>query len=199
MPNDMTHRHADAPRTPRDRMSLVRLYVGRGVMALVWAVAFAVHHATPLDAAAVVLLVAYPLMDAVSSFIDLRALPDGSGHRVTLFNGILSALAAVAVGAAASSGVEPVLHAFGAWAVVSGIAQVVVGLRRRGSELGKQLPVLIAGSLSFLVGVSYNIQAVGESPTLDTLVNYAGAGGAFFVIQAALLVWRARQSRAQAA
>lgn len=176
------------------RSSLLRLYLGRGVLAVAWALAFAGAH-EDVDAVAITLLVVYPLIDAVSSLIDHRALPDGSERRITAFNGVLSTLAAVAVGIAGAGGVAPVLHVFGAWAVVSGAAQVIVGLQRRGPELGKQWPMLIAGGLSVLVGVFYNIQAAGDDPSLDVLSVYATGGGVFFIAQAALLGWKTRQLR----
>ncbi|MEV0175512.1 DUF308 domain-containing protein [Streptomyces sp. NPDC050803] len=176
------------------RSSLLRLYLGRGVLAVAWALAFAGAH-EEVDAVAITLLVAYPLIDAVSSLIDYRALTDGTERQVTAFNGVLSTLAAVAVGVAGAGGVAPVLHVFGAWAVVSGAAQVAVGLRRRGPELGKQWPMLIAGGLSFVVGVFYNIQAAGDDPSLDVLSVYATGGGVFFIAQAALLGWKTRQQR----
>ncbi|MGI5285440.1 DUF308 domain-containing protein [Nonomuraea polychroma] len=176
--------------------SLLKLYLGRGVLAVAWAAAFASAH-DPIDALAITLLVVYPLIDAVSSLIDLRAIPDGSERRLTLFNGVLSTLAAVGVGLAGTGGVAAVLHVFGAWAVVSGAAQVLVGLRRRGPELGRQWPMLIAGGLSFLVGVFYNVQALGDDASLDVLSVYATGGGVFFIIQAGLLAWRARQRHTQ--
>ncbi|MFE7393169.1 DUF308 domain-containing protein [Streptomyces sp. NPDC057582] len=185
------------PAVTDGRSSLLRLYLGRGVLAVAWALAFAGAH-EDIDAVAITLLVVYPLIDAVSSLIDYRALPDGSERRVTAFNGVLSTLAAAAVGIAGAGGVAPVLHVFGAWAVLSGAAQVVVGFRRRGPELGKQWPMLIAGGLSFLVGVFYNIQAAGDDPSLDVLSVYATGGGVFFIAQAALLGWKTWQLRSRA-
>ncbi|MEV0234873.1 DUF308 domain-containing protein [Nonomuraea sp. NPDC050786] len=176
--------------------TLLRLYLGRGVLAVAWAAAFASAH-DPIDALAITLLVVYPLIDAVSSLIELRAVPDGSEGRLTLFNGLLSALAAVGVGLAGTGGVAAVLHVFGAWAVVSGAVQVLVGVWRRGSELGKQWPLLISGGLSFLVGIFYNIQALGDGASLDVLSVYATGGGVFFIVQAGLLAWRARRPRTQ--
>ncbi|MFB7504956.1 MULTISPECIES: DUF308 domain-containing protein [Streptomyces] len=181
-----------------ERSSLLRLYLGRGVLAVVWALAFAAAH-EHVDAVAVTLLVVYPLIDAVSSLIDYRATPDGSERRVTAFNGVLSTLAAVAIGIAGAGGVAPVLHVFGAWAIVSGAAQVIVGLRRRGPELGKQWPTLISGGLSFLVGITYNIQAAGDNPSLDVLSVYATGGGVWFILQALLLGWKSRQLRTRTA
>lgn len=55
--------------------------------------------------------------------------------------------------------------------------------------------MLIAGGLSFLVGIFYNIQALGNDASLDVLSVYATGGGVFFIIQAGLLAWRARQRR----
>ncbi|MCT9935196.1 hypothetical protein N5079_33845 [Planotetraspora sp. A-T 1434] len=182
------------PAATGERSSLLRLYLGRGVLAVVWAVAFAGAH-EHVDAVAITLLVVYPLIDAVSSLIDYRTLADGSERRVTAFNGVLSTIAAIAVGVAGAGGVAPVLHVFGAWAVVSGAAQVAVGLRRRGPELGKHWPVLIAGGLSFVVGIFYNIQAAGDAPSLDVLSVYATGGGVFFIVQAGLLGWKSRQLR----
>ncbi|MFE9628088.1 DUF308 domain-containing protein [Streptomyces sp. NPDC006527] len=181
-----------------ERSSLLRLYLGRGVLAVAWALAFAGAH-EDVDAVAITLLAVYPLIDAVSSLIDHRATPNGSERRVTAFNGVLSTLAAVAIGIAGAGGVAAVLHVFGAWAVVSGTAQVIVGLRRRGPELGKQWPTLISGGLSFLVGITYNIQAAGDNPSLDVLSVYATGGGVWFILQALLLAWKSRQMRARAA
>ena len=55
--------------------------------------------------------------------------------------------------------------------------------------------MLIAGGLSFLAGVFYVIQAAGDRPSLDVLSVYTTGGGVFFLVQAALLAWRAGQRR----
>jgi uncharacterized membrane protein HdeD (DUF308 family) len=181
-------------RRSANRSSLLRLYLVRGVLAVVWAAAFAKAHA-PLDALAIVLLVAYPLIDAVSSLIDYRSMPRDAERRITAFNAVLSTLAAIAMGVAGTLGVAQALAVFGAWAVIAGAAQLVLGLRRRGRELGRQWPMLIAGGLSFLVGMSYVARALGEQPSLAVLSVYATGGGVFFIIQAGLLAWRASQQR----
>jgi uncharacterized membrane protein HdeD (DUF308 family) len=181
-------------RRSANRSSLLRLYLVRGVLAVVWAAAFAKAHA-PLDALAIALLVAYPLIDAVSSLIDYRNMPRDAERRITAFNAVLSTLAAIAMGVAGTLGVAQALAEFGAGAVFAGAAQLVLGLRRRGRELGRQWPMLIAGGLSFLVGMSYVARALGEQPSLAVLSVYATGGGVFFIIQAGLLAWRASQQR----
>lgn len=185
-----------APATARSasRSSLLRLYLTRGLLAVIWAVAFARAH-DPLDTLAIVLLVIYPLIDAVSSLIDYRAMPRNAERRITAFNAVLSTFAAIAMGVAGSFGVAMALAVFGVWAVIAGAAQLVLGLQRRSAELGRQWPMLIAGGLSFLVGIFYGIQAAGAKPSLDVLSTYATGGGAFFIIQAGLLAWRARRQR----
>lgn len=180
-------------RTPgRERSSLIRLYLTRGLLAVLWAVLFSRANER-FDARAITLLVAYPLIDAVSSFVDYRASAMSADRRVTAFNGVLSVAAAVALGAAALRGGAPVLFVFGAWAVISGAAQLLLGLERRGAELGRQWPMLIAGALSFLVGFLYVVQSIGATPMLDMLPVYATGGGVFFILQACLLGWRARR------
>ncbi|MER6981315.1 DUF308 domain-containing protein [Streptomyces carpinensis] len=190
----MSTRTATPANAAGERSSLLRLYLGRGVLAEVWALVFARAH-VDLDAVAITLLVVYPLIDAVSSLIDRRATPEGSERRVTALNGVLSTLAAIAIGVAGAGGAAPVLHVFGVWAVISGAAQVVVGLWRRGPELGRQWPTLISGGLSFLVGIAYNIQAAGDNPSLDVLSVYATGGGVWFILQALSLGWKSRRLR----
>jgi uncharacterized membrane protein HdeD (DUF308 family) len=183
------------PTATGERSTLMKLYLTRGILAVAWAAIFAGAHDS-LGAAAITLLVIYPLIDAVSSLIDLRAVPAGSERTITAFNGALSTLAAIAVGLAGTAGTAgeaAVLAVFGAWAVISGAAQLVVGVRRRGPELGKQWPVLIAGGLSFVVGIFYVIQAAGNDPSLDVLSVYATGGGVFFIIQSGLLALKARK------
>ncbi|MFE7524122.1 DUF308 domain-containing protein [Kitasatospora sp. NPDC057542] len=161
--------------------------------------ALAHAHAT-LGAAAITLLVAYPLLDAVSSAVDCLSVSDGAERRVTAFNGALSTPVAVGFGVAGSTHeVSAVLGVFGVWAVVSGAAQVAVGIRRRGPELAGQWPMLVAGGLSFVVGVFYDIQAAGHQPPLDVLSVYATGGGIFFIVQAGLPAWKARRGAAQPA
>ncbi|MFE9785525.1 hypothetical protein ACFYO7_09110 [Nocardia salmonicida] len=61
-----------------ERSSLIRLWLGRGVLAIGWASAFAIVGDT-LGAVAVALLVAYPLLDAGSSLHVLSVYATGGG------------------------------------------------------------------------------------------------------------------------
>jgi uncharacterized membrane protein HdeD (DUF308 family) len=110
-----------------------------------------------------------------------------------VFNTALSALTVLGLGLAAIGGVGAVLFLFGLWAIVSGAAQLTVALRRRSPELGRQWPMLIAGAFSVIAGFTYLPVALGDEPHLTSLIQYTAAGGAFFVIQAATLAWKARR------
>ncbi|MFI9616823.1 DUF308 domain-containing protein [Streptomyces sp. NPDC052023] len=126
----------------------------------------------------------------MSSLIDYRARTDRSERRVTMFNGVLSTLFVLPLGLAGASGVPAVLHVFGAWAIISGVAQVAVGVRRRSVELGKQWPMLLSGGLSVLAGIFWNTLALADDPMLDVLVHYTAAGGTFYIVQACLIARR---------
>jgi hypothetical protein len=53
--------------------------------------------------------------------------------------------------------------------------------------------MLIAGALSIIAGATYLPAALGDTPGLSMLILYTAAGGTFFVLQAAGLVWRRRR------
>jgi uncharacterized membrane protein HdeD (DUF308 family) len=172
----------------------IELFLTRGLVAIAWAVVFAVATrsvTTGVAAGAGVLLVAYPLIDVVGSLIDARS-QDGSARQLLLANAAVSAGAAVALGVAATGSVANVLAVFGVWAAVSGAAQLVVALRRR-ALLGNQWPLLLAGGLSIVAGIAYLILSAGHDPKLRPLAIYTATGGIEFVAQAWLLMRRRRR------
>ena len=129
----------------------LRVFLTRGVIAIAWAVVFAaVSHSltTGVTAGAGVLLVLYPLIDAVASLIDARS-QHGSARQLLLANAGSSIVAAVALGVAATGSVASVLAVFGVWAAVSGAAQLVVVLpAARGSATSGHCCLPTAGRSS---------------------------------------------------
>lgn len=172
---------------------LAWLYAVRGVLAIVWAGAFAAV-CDSLTVSAAVLLLLYPVIDVIASVVDSIDEHSPSKRRVLWVGASTSAAAAVALAVAGAGEISDVLHVFGVWATVSGVTQIVVAVRRRGPATGGQWPMLLAGALSALVGIVYNVQATAADPELNALVTYAAAGGAFFVIQAGILAWRHRHA-----
>jgi uncharacterized membrane protein HdeD (DUF308 family) len=113
--------------SPRDARTM-HVFLIRGVIAIAWAVVFAVvanSLTTSVTVGAGVLLVIYPLIDAVASVIDAQT-QHGSARQLLLANAGFSIVAAIALGVAATRGVPAVLADFGVWAGVSGAAQLIV-------------------------------------------------------------------------
>ena len=99
---------------------VMHLFVTRGVFAIAWAVVFmAVADSHNVTTGAGILVVFYPLIDVVACLIDAQG-EHGSARRLLLANTALSAVAAVALGVAATGSVANVLAVFGAWALLSG-------------------------------------------------------------------------------
>jgi uncharacterized membrane protein HdeD (DUF308 family) len=74
-----------------------------------------------------------------------------------------------------------VLAVFGAWAVVSGVLQLVNALHRRRAGTGREIPMIFSGALSALVGLSFVASSGGDDPSLTSL---AGFGAVLFLVWA---------------
>jgi uncharacterized membrane protein HdeD (DUF308 family) len=178
----------------------MQIFLIRGLVAIAWAAAFAAVTDSltgGVTAAAGILVVLYPLIDAVASLLDART-ARGSERRSLLANAATSAVAAVAFGVAATGSVANVLAVFGVWAAVSGAAQLVTALRRR-ALYGRQWPMRLAGAGSVILGVAFLVASTGTAPRLNMLAPYAATGGIDFIIQAGLLARRRHRLVAAAA
>ena len=135
-----------------------RLYLIRGVIALIWAglLAAAVSSSgslTPeqtVPAFAVALLISYPLIDVVASLVDARSSRHGAPRNATaqFVNAAISAVAAAAIAVAASHGADAILRVFGAWALLTGLIQLILAIVRRRRGTPGQLPMILSGSIS---------------------------------------------------
>jgi uncharacterized membrane protein HdeD (DUF308 family) len=77
---------------------------------------------------------------------------------------------------------------FGAWALLAGLFQLAVGIRRR--KLGGQVFMMISGVQSALAGVVFIVQAFGVAPGLRQLAPYAAFGGLYFLLSALWLTFK---------
>ncbi|MFJ9059045.1 hypothetical protein [Streptomyces sp. NPDC102409] len=168
--------------SPSVPATLRTLYLVRFAFAAVWAgLLFAT--ADTLGPVSVTLLVVYPLFDAAAAIVDVRSARANGGTAPALYANIaISSLAVLGLAAAATSGIPDVLRIWGAWAVASGIVQLVAGAVRR--SLGGQWPMIISGAISVLAGTSFIAQAGSGDPTLANLAGYAFLGGVFFLVSA---------------
>ena len=170
--------------------ALRRLYLVRFGFALVWAVLLFLT-ASDLGPVSSTLLVVYPLFDVAAAIVDARS-SRASGSPAGLYVNIaISALAGIGLAIAVGAGIPAVLRVWGAWAIVSGLIQLLVGIGRR--RLGGQWPMIISGTISTLAGTSFLLQAGGESASLTNLAVYALLGGVFFLVSALRLGRAARR------
>jgi uncharacterized membrane protein HdeD (DUF308 family) len=180
--------------------TLRRLYFIRFGFAIVWAgLMFVVGSSIgPLSATLIVL---YPLFDVAAAIVDARA-SRASGSALGLYVNIaISSLTAIGLVVAVTSGVSAVaitsrvsavLQVWGVWAVVAGIVQLIVALRRR--KLGGQWAMIASGGISVLAGTSFFLQASSEGATLSSVAGYAVLGGIFFLVSALRLGRAAKEN-----
>jgi uncharacterized membrane protein HdeD (DUF308 family) len=161
--------------------ALRRLYVIRFVFAAAWAVLLLLS-GSDLTVAARVLLFVYPAFDVAAAVVDARSARTDGPVKGLYVNIAVSSLAAVGVAVAGASGVADVLRVWGAWAVVSGLIQLLVGVARR--PMGGQWAMIVSGGISVLAGASFIRGASQDDPSLTSLAGYATLGGIFFLVSA---------------
>ncbi|GAB3352464.1 hypothetical protein RMN56_00495 [Micromonospora halotolerans] len=173
-----------APGISTTASALRRLYFVRFAFAIVWAgVTFAI--AGDLNPLALTLFVIYPLFDVAAAVIDARASRATGSPTLLYVNIAVSLLAAIGLAVAGTSGIPAILQVWGAWAIVAGLVQLLVGVTRR--NMGGQWPMIISGGLSVLAGGSFVAAAAADNPALTNAIGYAIPGAIFFLISAVRL------------
>ena len=174
-----------ASTTPAERIgaapALRRLYVVRFAFAAAWAALLLVA-GSELTTGAKVLLFLYPAFDVAAAVVDARSARASAPVKGLYANMAVSVLAAIGVTVAGTSGVADVLRVWGAWAVVSGLIQLLVGVARR--PMGGQWAMILSGGISVLAGATFIRSATQDDPSLTTLAGYATLGGIFFLVSA---------------
>ncbi|MGQ4517069.1 hypothetical protein [Streptomyces sp. DW26H14] len=169
---------------------LSRLYLARFVFAAAWA-AFLLASGSGLTVWTRLLLLLYPVFDVVAAVVDARSARAAGPVKALYANMAISVLAAVGVAVAGASGAADVLRVWGAWAVVSGLVQLLVGVARR--RMGGQWAMIVSGGISVLAGASFFQGATKDNPSLTSLAGYAVLGGIFFLVSAIRLSRSARR------
>jgi uncharacterized membrane protein HdeD (DUF308 family) len=168
--------------------TLRNFYFLRALVAFAWcAAAFAAAKGPVLGVA--LLLVAYPAWDAAANLLDAKRSGGFQANPGQKFNAITSVIAAIslALGFTLQGNAGGVL-VFGIWALLAGLFQLAVGIRRR--KLGGQVFMMISGAQSALAGVIFSIQAFGAAPTIAQLAPYAAFGGLYFLLSALWLTFK---------
>ncbi|MFI0235806.1 hypothetical protein [Streptomyces sp. NPDC016845] len=172
--------------------ALRRLYFVRFGFAVVWALVMFTT-ADRISPVAAVLLTLYPLFDVGAAVVDARASRTTGSPTVLYVNMAVSLAAAVGVAIASASGIPAVLRVWGAWAILSGLVQLVVAVPRR--TMGGQWPMILSGGISVLAGASFVASAGADEPALTSAIGYAVPGGIFFLISALRLGRAARENQ----
>ena len=140
-----------------------------------------------------ILLVLYPAWDVAATFLERRLAGAGSASRVGVFNIALGVAAAVAMTVAVLTTIGSAFLVFGAWALLSGAAQLTVAVRRR-HEVGAQWPMIISGALSVLAGGSIAAMTTSDTSGLGTMAGYSAVGAFWFIVSAVALTVRGRRA-----
>lgn len=163
--------------------ALRKLYFIRTLFSVTWVILVAIFAKTTPGIASILLII-YPAWDVIGTLIDLRANHNSASKTPQYINAAISALTTAAVAIAIRQGVPPALMVFGAWAILTGLIQLVLGLRRR-KLLGGQWPMIISGGQSMLGGTSFIVLAHAPTMGIASLAGYA-AFGAFYYLLAAV-------------
>ncbi|TFW16731.1 DUF308 domain-containing protein [Duganella callida] len=171
---------------------LKQYYYARAAFAIAW-VAAASTVAKDAWGVAAVLLVLYPLWDAVANFAD-AARSGGLARNRTQAGNVIASLIVTAAVALSLSDMHRVLAIFGAWAILSGLFQLGTGVRRWRTS-GAQWTMILSGAQSALAGAFFIAQArMPAMPSIATITGYAGFGAFYFLLSALLLSVRARRA-----
>jgi uncharacterized membrane protein HdeD (DUF308 family) len=176
----MTSTTAVAPSTFGS--ALRRLYFIRFGFAIVWAL-LVILAATSAGPLLTVLVVLYPLVDAVAVVWQLRAEGASQATRVPEWiNVAASVVAAVGLGFASAASLSAVLAVWGVWAIVAGLVQLLAAVLRR--KAGGQVPLIVSGAISILAGGAFAAQGVQHAASATGIGGYAILGGVFFLMAA---------------
>jgi uncharacterized membrane protein HdeD (DUF308 family) len=160
-------------------------YFTRFAVSAAW-VAIASTVAPHLPALAAVLLVGYPLWDAVANYLDASRSGGLGRNKSQLLNVVVSVVTAAAVAVALGRSNNAMLQVFGLWAGLAGLFQLVTAARRW-SAFGAQWAMILSGAQSILAGGFMLKMAGGADPVgIANVAPYAAFGAFYFLVSA---VW----------
>lgn len=162
--------------------ALRTLYFVRAAFSLVWVSLLLVFVKSSPNVTGFLLLL-YPAWDVAATFFDIQANRGASSKLPQYVNIVIGLLTTVAVSVALKQSVPTVLLVFGTWAIVTGLIQLMLGLRRR-RTLGGQWPMILSGGQSVIAGASFI--AMAQSPTMgiQNLAGYSAFGALYFLLAA---------------
>lgn len=162
--------------------SLRKLYFARAAFSVIWVILISVFVKTN-NTIAEILFIIYPAWDVFSTYLDIKANPPQLSKKPQYINAVIGIVTTIGVALALQRGVSIALMVFGAWAITTGLIQLILGLRRR-KELGGQWPMIISGGQSMLAGTAFIAMAKSPSMGINSLAGYSAFGALYFLIAA---------------
>ncbi|MEE1671027.1 DUF308 domain-containing protein [Streptomyces sp. NPDC003631] len=175
------------------------LYLIRVAFSLIWVALVLTTSASLVSTdspsvIAAVLLIVYPLWDAVATLLERRLAGAGSTNRVSTVNMGLGVAATAGMVIAVFSTIGTALLVFGLWALLSGAIQLVVAIRRR-RTVGAQWPMVISGGQSVLAGATVAATSASATSSLSTVAGYSAFGAFWFLVSVIALSVRTRREK----
>lgn len=162
--------------------SLRKLYFTRAAFSILWVTLVAALAKTN-ETIATILFIIYPAWDVVATFFDINANPPGANKMPQYVNAAISIVTTISVIIALQKGIPEALIVFGIWAFLTGLIQLILGLRRR-RQLGGQWPMIISGGQSMLAGIAFIAMAHAPNQGITSLAGYAAFGAFYFILTA---------------
>ncbi|GAA4206428.1 membrane protein [Pedobacter jeongneungensis] len=168
--------------TMQTARSLQRLYFIRAGFSILWVVLVSALAKTNTGIATVLFII-YPAWDALATYFDIQANPPAANKIPQYVNALISIATTAGVTLALQKGIPEALIVFGAWAILTGLIQLILGLRRR-KQFGGQWPMMISGAQSMLAGGAFIAMAHQPNQGITTLAGYAAFGAFYFLLTA---------------
>jgi uncharacterized membrane protein HdeD (DUF308 family) len=162
--------------------SLRSLYFTRVAFSVIWVILVSVFAKTNPGIASVLFII-YPAWDVIATYLDIKANPPQANKTPQYVNVGIGVLTTLGVALALQKGVPAAMMVFGVWAIVTGLIQLILGLRRR-RVLGGQWPMIISGGQSMLAGGSFIAMANSPAMGISSLAGYSAFGAFYFLLSA---------------
>jgi len=162
--------------------SLRTLYFTRAAFSIIWVLLVSFLAKTNATAATILFII-YPAWDALATFFDIKANPGATNKTPQYVNMGISIVTTIVVIFVLQKGIPEALITFGAWAWLTGLIQLILGLRRR-KQMGGQWPMILSGGQSMLAGGSFIYMAHEPNQGITTLAGYAAFGAFYFLLSA---------------
>ncbi|MEV5176527.1 hypothetical protein AB0L10_36825 [Streptomyces flaveolus] len=175
-------------------LHLIRVAFSLIWVALVFTTSASLVSADEPTVIAAVLLVVYPLWDAIATLVERRLTGVGSTNSVSTINMGLGLVATAGMFVAVFSTIGRTLLVFGVWALLSGAIQLVVAVRRR-RTVGAQWPMAISGGQSVLAGATIAATSASATSSLSTVAGYSAFGAFWFLVSVIALSIRNRREK----